>query len=168
MILLQENVNVDTSQVPGKPVMKPQIPCLKYWPWPLVTLVTVSPPRSCEGHAENVSNPCKEHFSIGQLNQYFFCWEDKLIYFRSLLDIYHVDHLSGYYLRFQIYCQTFFTACQYRRGKWGHCNSSTGLIQRQDRLKPNSAKFCAQYRTLTKKCKRTRKSKFIFHLLYIR
>lgn len=30
LILLQENLNVDTSQVPGKPVMKPRIPCLKY------------------------------------------------------------------------------------------------------------------------------------------
>lgn len=71
LILLQENLNVNTNQGPGNPVMKPQIPCLKYWPWPLVTVETVSPPRSCEGHAENVSNPCKELFSIGLL---FFQW----------------------------------------------------------------------------------------------
>lgn len=71
LILLQENLNVNTNQGPGNPVMKPQIPCLKYWPWPLVIVETVSPPRSCKGHAENVSNPCKELFSIGLL---FFQW----------------------------------------------------------------------------------------------
>ncbi|XP_048766139.2 uncharacterized protein LOC125673566 [Ostrea edulis] len=48
-------------------------------------------------------------------------------------------------------------SCQYKPGKWGQCNPSTGLVERQDRLKPNSAKFCAQYRMLTKKCKKIKK-----------
>nr|XP_022291745.1 uncharacterized protein LOC111103039 [Crassostrea virginica] len=48
-------------------------------------------------------------------------------------------------------------SCQYRRSKWGRCDPSTGLRERQDRIKPNSARFCAQYRTLTKKCKRSKR-----------
>ncbi|XP_062613280.1 uncharacterized protein LOC134275054 [Saccostrea cucullata] len=48
-------------------------------------------------------------------------------------------------------------SCQYKAGKWGRCDPKTGLVERQDRLKPNSAKFCAQYRTLTKNCRRMKK-----------